>query len=99
MLKHIVMWRVRATTDRTQEQNATEMKRLLEALSGRIPGLLAIEVGINTVAGNDAMDVVLYSEFAGRQALAAYLQHPEHERVAEFVKAVRVERRVVDYET
>ena len=98
MLKHIVMWRVRATGERTQAQNAAEMKRALEALRGRIPGLVAIEVGINAIPGADASDVVLYSEFADRDALAAYQKHPEHERVAEFVKEVRVERRVVDYE-
>lgn len=98
MLKHIVMWRVRATAERTRAQNAAEMKRMLEALRGRIPGLLAIEVGINTNPGGDASDVVLCSEFADQDALAAYLTHPEHEHVAEFVKQVRVERRVVDYE-
>jgi heme-degrading monooxygenase HmoA len=98
MLKHIVMWRVRATAERTQAENAAEMKRALEALRGRIPGLLAIEVGINAIPGDDASDVVLYSEFADRDALAAYQKHREHERVAEFVKQVRVERRVVDYE-
>ncbi|MCG3202945.1 MAG: hypothetical protein NFCOHLIN_02831 [Gammaproteobacteria bacterium] len=99
MLKHIVMWRVRATAERTQAENAAEMKRALEALRGRVPGLLAIEVGINTIPGSDSSDVVLYSEFADRGTLAAYQNHPEHERVAEFVKEVRVERRVVDYET
>ncbi|MCC6713605.1 MAG: Dabb family protein [Gammaproteobacteria bacterium] len=98
MLKHIVMWRVRATAERTREENAAGMKRALEALRGRVPGLLAIEVGINAIPGGDASDVVLYSEFADREALAAYQKHPEHEPVAEFVKEVRVERRVVDYE-
>ncbi|MEZ5445665.1 MAG: Dabb family protein [Gammaproteobacteria bacterium] len=98
MLKHIVMWRVRATAELTQAENAAEMKRALEALRGRIPGLLAIEVGINAIPGGEASDVVLCSEFADREALAAYLKHPEHERVAEFVKEVRVERRVADYE-
>lgn len=101
MIKHIVMWRIAAGADGAdggKAANANEVKRRLEALQGRIPGLLRIEVGINFVADEQAADVVLVSEFTSREALEAYQVHPAHNEAAEFVKAVRSERRVVDYE-
>ena len=93
MIKHLVMWRIEG-----KEHNAPKVKRRLEALNGRIPGLLHLEVGINFVQDEQAADVVLYSEFESRAALDAYQTHPLHNEAAEFVKAVRTERRVVDYE-
>lgn len=98
MLKHIVMWRIAGGPDGTREENAARIKEMLEGLRGRLDGLIAIEVGINIIPADDACDVVLVSAFRDRDALAAYLGHPEHLRIGEFVKRVRTERRVVDYE-
>lgn len=98
MIKHIVMWRIAANADGGKSANAQEVKRRLEALQGRIPGLLHIEVGINFVEDEQAADVVLISEFTSREALEAYQTHPAHNEAAEFVKTVRSERRVVDFE-
>jgi quinol monooxygenase YgiN len=97
MIKHIVMWRLDETAgDKTG--NARKVKQLLEGLNGRIPGLLKLEVGIDFSQESESSDVVLYSEFESRQALGAYQAHPAHAEVAPFVKSVRAERRVVDYE-
>lgn len=97
MIKHIVMWRLDETAgDKTA--NALKVKQLLEGLNGRIPGLLKLEVGIDFSQESDSSDVVLYSEFESRQALDAYQAHPAHAEVAPFVKSVRAERRLVDYE-
>lgn len=99
MLKHIVMWRVGSGAEGDREQNAARIKEMLEGLRGRLDGLIDIEVGINIIPADDACDVVLVSCFRDRGALQAYLGHPEHLRIGEFVKSVRTERRVVDYET
>jgi quinol monooxygenase YgiN len=97
MIKHLVMWRLdEAAGDKAG--NARKLKQLLEGLNGRIPGLLKLEVGIDFSGEGESADVVLYSEFESRQALAAYQTHPAHAEVAPFVKSVRAERRVVDYE-
>lgn len=98
MIKHIVMWRLdEAAGDKTA--NALKLKQLLEGLNGRIPGLLRLEVGIDFSREGESSDVVLYSEFESRQALDAYQVHPAHAEVVPFVKSVRAERRVLDYET
>lgn len=97
MIKHIVMWRLdEAAGDKSA--NALKLKLLLEGLNGRIPGLLRLEVGIDFSREGESSDVVLYSEFESRQALDAYQVHPAHAEVVPFVKSVRAERRVVDYE-
>lgn len=99
MIKHIVMWRLYETAQgKDKASNAQMLKQKLEALRGQIPGLLAIEVGIDHSATADSSDVVLYSEFENAQALHDYHTHPLHLAVAPFVKEVRKDRRVVDYE-
>lgn len=99
MIRHIVCWRLKEQAhgnDKTT--NARLIKQKLEALAGQIPGLLRIEVGIDFSGHPDASDVVLYSEFDSREALAAYHHHPAHQAVAPFIGEARSERRVVDYE-
>lgn len=99
MIKHIVMWRLKdAAQGNDKATNARLVKEKLESLRGRIEGLLAIEVGIDFAAVETSSDVVLYSEFTDRAALAHYQAHPEHKAVAGFVVEVVSERRMVDYE-
>ncbi|MBM4232592.1 MAG: Dabb family protein [Gammaproteobacteria bacterium] len=95
MVKHIVMWRLRDSASKAAD--AARIKVLLESLSGRIPGLLKIEVGANFIADPNAADVVLYSEFTDAAALAIYQAHPLHLEIAPQVKVLAVERRSADY--
>ena len=99
MIKHIVMWRLKDEAHgNSRSANAELVKDKLEALRGRIPGLLAIEVGLDFSRSEASADVVLYSEFEDREALAAYQGHPEHEAVKAFIGEVTAQRWVVDYE-
>lgn len=100
MVKHVVMWRLKEFAEGTDRAaNARRIKRELEALRGRIPGLLSLEVGIDVDRSSAAFDVVLLSEFKSPAALAAYQAHPLHARVGEFIGKVRLERVLVDFET
>lgn len=99
MLKHIVMFRLQDHAQGNDKAtNAQIAKQRLEALVGVIPGLIALEVGLNIASGEMAADVVLYSELESREALAVYQKHPAHVEVVEFILSVCTERRVVDYE-
>lgn len=99
MIRHLVMWRLHDEADgRGREENARRIQEALEGLRGRIPGLLAIEVGVDFSGDADAAHIVLYSEFTDREALVAYHHHPLHEAIKPLVAACRSERRVVDYE-
>ena len=100
MIRHIVAWRLKdAAIGNGKAENARLMKDKLEALRGRIPGLLRLDVGLDFSATENSADVVLVSEFESREALAAYQVHPEHKAVGLFVRAVVCERRLIDCET
>lgn len=80
-----------------QKENAEHIKELLKALVGVVPGLIKAEVGINENGGK--YDAALFSQFESWDALHAYDSHPEHLKVRAFVKAVRLERESVDFES
>ncbi len=98
MIKHIVMWRLKASAEgASREQNAKILKTELEALKKKIPLIRHIEVGINMMPSEAAYDVALYSEFANEKDLESYQKHPEHLKIADFAARVRESRAVVDY--
>ena len=98
MIKHIVLWRVKGDTSAEKKASALKIKQALEGLQGKIPGMLKIEAGINFAESAQSADIALYIEFASREALEHYNDHPEHELVKPLVLSLRNERRVVDYE-
>ncbi len=101
MFKHIVMWKIKDHVEGlTKYQSAQKAKRLLEAVAEKVPQVVSLEVGIHIDASDDAFasDLVMISEFANRNDLQAYLDHPEHKKIIPFMKSIRDERRVVDYE-
>ena len=99
MVKHIVFWKLRADLSTEERDLALQrIKRGFEALPGKVPGLLSIEIGADFRRGTDASDLVLYSEFESREALAGYATHAEHHKLAPMVAELQVEKRIVDYE-
>jgi hypothetical protein len=99
MVKHIVFWKLRESAGgRSAKDNALEMKSRLEGLKGVIPGIVTLEVGIDFSRTEESADVALYSEFPDRATLDAYQHHREHLAIGDFIREVRSERTVVDYE-
>jgi quinol monooxygenase YgiN len=100
MVTHIVLWRLKdAAHGNDKPTNARLIREKLEALRGKIPGLLRLEVGLDFSATDASADLVLVTEFESRDALAAYQSHPAHQAVVAFVREVVSERRLIDYET
>ena len=99
VIKHIVMWKLCGETPEQRRQNANQLVESFHSLRGRVPGLLHLEVGIDTSCVDYACDVVLYSEFASQAALEAYASHPEHLRVKRELGNLRITRHQVDYST
>ncbi len=99
MIKHIVMWKLKDHAEGADRAaNAAEMKRRLDACAGIVPGILKFEVVLAQPGLEATYDVVLYSEFADRDALQAYVNHPTHQAVVPFIGAVREARQCMDYE-
>lgn len=97
MIKHIVMWNLRGDTRAERSANGLVLQREFEALRGRIPGLLRLEVGLDHSRIDYACDAVLYAEFESQAALDAYASHPEHLRVRQTLGDLRTARHQVDY--
>ncbi|WP_029903607.1 Dabb family protein [Prevotella sp. 10(H)] len=98
MVKHIVMWKLKEEAHGNDKAtNARLVKEKLEALSGKIDGLLKIEVGIDILGGGN-FDVVLYSELTNKEALDTYQNHPLHQAELPFIREAVTDRKAVDYE-
>jgi hypothetical protein len=96
MIKHVVVWKIKDPTQKAAHANA--VKRALESLRGHIPGMLAIEVGIDIGYDSQAEDVVLYAEFADRAALDVYQEHPLHLDAKAIVRVLTTGRRAIDWQ-
>ena len=83
MVKHIILWQLK--DELSAEEKVTVkagIKEGLEALAGKIPGLLEIKVQTEGLASSNA-DVMLDSSFEDEAALKVYAAHPEHVAVAD----------------
>lgn len=98
MYRHIVMWNVAGETHETRQGNIERLIQSFLSLRGLIPGLLHLEIGVDTSRVDYACDVVLYSEFDCQASLDAYATHPEHLRVKAELGDIRTARHQVDYE-
>jgi hypothetical protein len=93
------MWKLKDIAEGAgKRENAIKMKAQLEGLKRKIPEILNIDVGINTVESVDACDIILSTEFGSAADLKTYQNHPDHLMVADFINKVRLERRAADYE-
>ena len=99
MIKHIVMWNLRGDNPAEKAAGIDLLRRSFDSLRGRIPGLLHLEIGVDSSCVDYACDVVLYSEFESQAALDGYATHPEHHRVKNEIADLRIARHQVDYES
>ena len=97
MVRHIVLWNYADDFSAEENiQNVQKMKSLLEELPSLIDGIVELKVQINAMPSSNR-DIMLDSLFESEEALAAYIVHPEHKRVGEFVRSVTKDRACVDY--
>jgi hypothetical protein len=97
VIKHIVMWNLRGDSPAEKRDCIAQLQRSFESLRGRIPGLLHLEIGVDSSRIDYACDVVLYSEFENQEALDGYAVHPEHLRVKRELANLRTARHQVDF--
>ena len=99
MIKHIVLWTLKnRESDQNREETAAAIKQRIEAMRGRIPGLVHIEGGIDFTRSADSRDIALYAELESREALAGYHVHPAHDEFKAFIGPRVSQRSLIDYE-
>lgn len=97
MIKHIVSWKIKTEIE-DKTKAAKLLKTSLENLNGKIPGMIHLEVGIDFSKSDTSADIVLYSEFESKEALAGYAVHPLHVEAAAIVREHTFNRTLTDYE-
>ena len=97
MVKHIILWKLKESLSENEKATArAEAKRRLEALSGKIDGLLEIKVITDRLPSSNA-DMMLYSEFENEESLAGYQTNPLHVEAAGYVRSVVEARLCLDF--
>lgn len=95
MFTHVVLFKL---ADRTPE-NAEKLREVLLSMTGQIPQIRHMEVGVNVLPSERAFDVALYQRFDSQHDLQAYQAHPNHQEVLKYILAVTASRASVDYES
>lgn len=96
MLRHLVMLKKKPETD---DATVQEIMARLEGLKQQIPELIAIRCYRGLPSDRPvAYTFLLDSTFADTGALAAYLRHPAHVAVNEWMSPFLESRAVVDFE-
>jgi len=98
MIRHIVTWRLASADPQKRQADAEGIKSRLEGLRGVVVAE-RIDVGIDLGETDGNWHVVLDSDFATRDDLAAYQVHPAHQEAAAFVRSVAEARSCVDYQS
>jgi len=94
MLVHIVMFKFK---EENKKANIIQAKQMLENLTGAVPTLRSMDVGVNFIEANRAMDLSLIAVFESVEGLNAYDIHPEHQKVVAFIKSVVEYSKASDY--
>ena len=94
MFVHIVMFKFKQAH---KKANIIQAKQMLENLMGAVPSLRSIDVGVNCIEAERAMDLSLIAVFESKEGLDAYDVHPEHQKVVAFIKSVVEYSKAVDY--
>lgn len=98
MIKHVVLFRLKAEADPQDKQRAMQaFRQAILALQTQIPTIQRIEVGFNANP-NESYDIALYSEFASLAHVEAYATHPAHVAAAQIILPLVEHRACSDYE-
>ena len=84
MVKHIILWTLKSELSESEKENVKlGIKEGLEALAGKVPGLLEVKVHIDGRLASSNADVMLDCTLESEEALKAYAVHPAHVEVAD----------------
>lgn len=100
MVKHIILWTLNPELSADEKAEVKKgIKEGLEALVGKVPGLVEVKVNVDGRLDSSNCDVMLDSTLESPEALKAYAVHPEHVAVADGkVRPYTVQRTCLDFE-
>ncbi len=97
-LRHVVSWKLADRDPAALDRDSARITEALGTLPCLVPGIRSFQLGRDVVVSARSHDVVLIADFDDRAALDAYDVHPEHQRVAAFVRSLVGSAASVDFE-
>ena len=100
MVKHIILWTLKSELSESEKESVKAgIKEGLEALVGKVPGLVDVTVHIDGRLASSNADVMLDCTLESEDALKAYAVHPAHVEVANTrVRPYTAVRSCLDFE-
>ncbi len=100
MVKHIILWTLKSELSESEKESVKAgIKEGLEALAGKVPGLVDVTVHIDGRLASSNADVMLDCTLESEEALKAYAVHPAHVEVANTrVRPYTAVRSCLDFE-
>lgn len=99
MIRHVVMWKFKDSAEcKDKIENMETVKDSLYALKPIISEIKKMEIGMDVTHSDASMDLMLLTEFDSIEDMKTYAVHPEHLKVAEYVRKVTETRVVLDCE-
>ncbi len=99
MIKHVIIWQLKDEIQGEEKIKVlNDAKLQLEALKGKIDGLIDIKLNIVPLPSSNA-DMMLDSSFVSVDALKGYQVHPDHVFVADnYIRPFTKARLCLDFE-
>ncbi len=100
MVRHIVLFQMKAEAEgATGAENAKKMAEGFLRISKEIPGIVSCEAGFNYKTDEkNFYELCMNTVYESREALDAFIVHPLHLELREFIFATIDHRMVADYE-
>ena len=98
MIKHVILWKLKDASEEELVKIKADVKRELEALNGKIEGLIDLKIYTEALPTSNA-DMMLDTSFESTDALAHYQSHPLHQAAANnYVRPFAQVRLCLDFE-
>ena len=94
MIRHIVLFQIKPEF----RNELPQLVANVQAMKGRIPGLLDLEAGVDVLHSDRSYDLALICTFQDRAAFDAYQTHPVHMPVRARMHQVRQASVACDFE-
>ena len=99
MIRHVVMWSFKEEAEgKTATENMLLVEKSLYALLPVIPQIKKMDIRFDITHSESSADLMLMTEFESVEDLKAYVVHPEHQKVSQYVRKVIDKRMAHDCE-
>ena len=96
----MVMWKLKDSHEgMSKDELISKFKQKIEVLKSAVPEIKTMELGKSFSQLPVTYDVALYSEYDSKEDYEVFLNHPEHLKVGEFIRQIRTDVALVEYET